>query len=582
MPANEEDVNAARQEGVKVEVLTGAVEILTDGANKVTGVKCIRMDLGPRDDTGRRRPVPVEGSEFVIDADTVIPAVGQTIDPALWESASGSTGSPWNTIQVDRSPSHVPPGVFAGGDATTGAATVVEAVAAGREAAISIARHLQGKDLTADRPLKLPGNPEYPPIPEMKPEARAKSPTLPMAERRSFKEVELAFSEEEAEREANRCLNCGVCSECMLCVKACPADAVEHSLEDEILEVPVGTVILSTGYDMIDPSKIRGEFSYGTARNVITNMEFERMLSASGPSAGEIARPSDGTHPHRVAWIQCVGSRDPQRGMPHCSSICCMASIKEAIIAKEHDPSFEPTIFYMDIRAHGKDFDAYYERAKNGGGVRFVRSMVSRVVEDPKTHNLNITYVNENQQLITETFDMVILAVGLKTSDESRNLAEKLGIDLNESHFCATSSFEPVQSSVPGIFVAGMLQGPKDIPQTVMEASAAAGASSRLLASARNTLTTKEQFPPQRDISEEEPRIGIFICRCGINIANVVDVPRVVDHVKSLPNVVYADEKLFTCSQDTQEQFWKLSMNTSLTEWSSRPAAPEPMNLCSY
>jgi heterodisulfide reductase subunit A len=366
----------------------------------------------------------------------------------------------------------------------------------------------------------------------------------------------------------------------MECVKACPADAIDHALKDEILDVEVGTVILSTGYEMIDPSKIRGEFSYGTAANVITNMEFERMLSASGPSVGEVTRPSDGNHPRRIAWIQCVGSRDPQRGMPHCSSVCCMASIKEAFIAKEHDPNVEPTIFYMDIRAYGKDFDAYYERAKNEAGVRFIRSMVSRVVEDPKTKNLSITYLDENQQLATETFDMIILAVGLTTSAESRRLAEDLGIDLDESLFYATGSFEPVHTSRPGVFVAGMLQGPKDIPQTVMEASAAAGASSKLLAAARNTLTTKEKFPPQRDVSTEEPRIGVFICRCGINIANVVDVQRVVEHVRHLPNVVYADEKLFTCSQDTQEQFLELIKDHRLNRIvvsACSPRTHEPM-----
>ena len=195
----------------------------------------------------------------------------------------------------------------------------------------------------------------------------------------------------------------------------------------------VGSVILSTGYEMIDPGKIRGEFSYGTAPNVLTNMEFERMLSASGPNAGEVRRPSDDKHPKKVAWIQCVGSRDAQKGMPHCSSICCMASIKEAVIAKEHDTNIEPTIFYMDIRAYGKDFDAYYERAKNSGAVRFIRSMVSRVVEDPLTHNLQITYLMKNQKLVTETFDMVVLAVGLKTSEQSIEMANKLGIGLNES-----------------------------------------------------------------------------------------------------------------------------------------------------
>ncbi len=214
----------------------------------------------------------------------------------------------------------------------------------------------------------FPKDRKYPPIPDIKPEARAKNPELSVSERKGFQEVELAFSEAEAQREANRCLNCGVCSECMECVKACPAEAVDHTIEDEIREVDVGTVILSTGYELIDPDRVRGEFSYGTAPNVITNMEFERMLSASGPFAGEVKRPSDGSHPRKVAWIQCVGSRDPQKGMPHCSAICCMASIKEAVIAKEHDANIEPTIFYMDMRAYGKDFDAYYERAKNSGG----------------------------------------------------------------------------------------------------------------------------------------------------------------------------------------------------------------------
>ena len=341
---------------------------------------------------------------------------------------------------------------------------------------------------------------------------------------------------------------------CGVCKKVCPADAVDYEQQDVVEDVDVGAVILAPGYELFDTARV-SEFGHGRMPNVVTNLEMERILSASGPNAGEVKRPSDGSHPKKVAWIQCVGSRNPQKGMPHCSSICCMASIKEAVIAKEHDPNIEPTIFYMDIRAYGKDFDAYYERAKKQGGVRFLRSMVSRVIEDPISHNLNITYLDENQNLSTETFEMVVLAVGLRTSDESRLLAEKIGVDLNESLFCAATSFEPVQTSRPGIFAAGMFQGPKDIPQTVMEASAAAGASSRLLASARHTLTTKQEFPPQRDVSQEEPRIGVFICRCGINIANVVDVPRVVEHVKTLPNVVFADEKLFTCSQDTQEQF---------------------------
>ncbi len=580
MPAFKDEVDAAIEEGVKIQFLCAPVEVVSANG-KVTGIKCIKMELGPPDDSGRRRPVPIQGSEFVIDVDAIIPAIGQIIDPALWDSVKDLQATRRNTIAVDPiSYATSMEGVFSGGDAGTGPATVVEAVAAGKQAAESITRFIQGKDMFEGRPWTGVENPEYPPIPNIRPEARAKNPEIHVSERKGFSEVELAFPEEEALREANRCLNCGVCSECMECVKACPAQAIDHTMEDELLQVNVGTIILSTGYDMINPDKIRGEYSYGTAPNVLTNMEFERMLSASGPNAGEVKRPSDGHHPKKVAWIQCVGSRDAQKGMPHCSSICCMASIKESVIAKEHDSNIEPTIFYMDIRAYGKDFDAYYERAKNEGGVRFIRSMISRVVEDPITHNLNITYLDDNQKLHTENFEMVVLAVGLKTSDKSRVIAEKLGVELNESKFFATTSFDPVQSTRPGVFVAGMVQGPKDIPQTVMEASAAAGASSKLLASARNTMTTKIQFPPQRDISEEEPRIGVFICRCGINIANTVDVPRVVEHVKDLPNVVVAEERLFTCSQDTQEQFLKIIEENRLNRLvvaACSPRTHEPM-----
>ncbi len=582
MPAFDEEVTAAIEEGVKIHFLAAPVEVL-NGSGKVTGLRCIRMELGPPDQSGRRRPVPVEGSEFVIDADAIIPAIGQIIDPFIWDSIAGLERSRWNTIQIDPVTYATSiEGVFSGGDAGTGPATVVEAVAAGREAAESIGRFIDGQDLREGRPFFTgPASPQYPPLPEdLKAAARAHNPVIPASDRMNFKEVELAFDAEDAKKEADRCLNCGICSECMECVRACPAEAIDHSLEDQYLDVEVGTVILSTGYEMIDPSKIRGEFSYGTAPNVLTNMEFERMLSASGPNAGEVKRPSDGSHPKKVAWIQCVGSRDPQKGMPHCSAICCMASIKEAVIAKEHDANIEPTIFYMDMRAYGKDFDAYYERAKSNGSVRFIRSMVSRVVEDPITHNLDLTYLTEDQKLATETFDMVVLAVGLKSSEESRELAGKLGLELNDSEFCATSSFAPVQTNRPGVYVAGMFQGPKDIPQTVMEASAAAGASSRLLASARHTLSTKLQFPPQRDVSEEEPRIGVFICRCGINIANTVDVPAVVEHIRNLPNVVYADEKLFTCSQDTQEQFLDIIKEHNLNRIvvaACSPRTHEPM-----
>jgi heterodisulfide reductase subunit A2 len=338
---------------------------------------------------------------------------------------------------------------------------------------------------------------------------------------------------------------------CGVCKKVCPAGAVDYEQQDTIRELRVGAAILTPGYEPYDVAKI-SEYGYGRAPNVVTNLEMERILSASGPFEGVVQRPSDGAHPHKIAWIQCVGSRDPRKGMPHCSSVCCMASIKEAVIAREHDSSIEPTVFYMDIRAYGKDFDKYYEKARTDGGVRFIRSMVSRVVEDPLTRNLDITYLDEQGSLVTETFHLVVLAAGIKPSESSVAAATLLGVNLDENRFCLTGSFDPVQTSRPGVYVAGAFQAPKDIPQTVMEASAAAGVAVRMLADQRNTLTVKKELPPEKDVTGEEPRIGVFVCRCGINIASTVSVPEVVERIKELPGVQFAGENLFTCSQDTQ------------------------------
>lgn len=552
MPAFADEVDAALEEGVKIQFLVAPVEVVTNG-DKLVGLKCIRMELGPPDESGRRRPVPKSGTEFVVEADAIIPAIGQTIDPLVWDSFAGLDRSRKNTITADGVTFATGiDGFFAGGDAVTGPATVVQAVAAGKQAAESIRRYLQGTDMKTGRPVTFPEEPKYPPIPAIRPEARAEFPVLPLEHRKSFQEVDLAFPEDEARREANRCLNCGVCSECFECVKACPAGAVNHDIEDEVMDVPVGAMILTPGFEVINPEKLRGEFSYGVSQNVVTNLEFERILSASGPYTGEIKRPGDGKHPHKIAWIQCVGSRDPQRDMPHCSSICCMASIKEAVIAKEHDSSVEPTIFFMDIRAYGKDFDKYYERAKNTSGVRFIRSMISRVVEDPLTGDLQMTYVSDDDRLTTETFDLVVLAVGIKPSASTESLANLLGVGLDANHFAETSTFNPVETTKPGIFVAGAFQAPKDIPQTVMEASASAGVAVRMLSDSRNTMTTKKELPPEIDVSGQDPRLGVFVCNCGINIAGTVKVSKVVEEIRQLPGVAYCEENLFTCSQDTQ------------------------------
>ena len=343
---------------------------------------------------------------------------------------------------------------------------------------------------------------------------------------------------------------------CGVCKKVCPAGAVDYEEQDVLVDLDVGSVILAPGYELFDTARV-SEFGHGRMPNVVTNLEMERILSASGPFEGVVTRPSDGAHPRRIAWIQCVASRDRRKGMPHCSSVCCMASIKEAVIAKEHDSSIEPTIFFMDIRAYGKDFDKYYERAKKEGGVRFIRSMISRIVEDPVTRNLDLTYLGDDDRLITETYDMVVLAVGIKPSDAALKTAEILAVNLDENHFCSTGTFEPVATSRPGIFVAGAFQAPKDIPQTVIEASAAAGVAIRLLAESRNTLTIKKELPLEKDFAGQVPRIGVFVCKCGINIAATVSVPDVVERVRSLPGVAWVSENLFTCSQDTQLQIKK-------------------------
>ncbi len=350
---------------------------------------------------------------------------------------------------------------------------------------------------------------------------------------------------------------------CGVCAKVCPAGAVDYEQQDQIVDLDVGAVILAPGYELLNMQKV-SEFAYGVAPNVVTNLEMERILSASGPYGGEVTRPSDSSHPKKIAWIQCVGSRDPRKGMPHCSSVCCMASIKEAVIAREHDASIEPTIFFMDIRAYGKDFDKYYEKAKTDGGVRFIRSMVSRVEEDPITNDLKITYLDENNNLNTETFHMVVLAAGIKPSQATLDTANILGVSLDSNNFCETEVFEPVNTSKDGIFVAGAFQSPKDIPQTVMEASAAAGAATRLLTDQRDTLTIKKEVPLEKQVTDQDPRIGVFVCKCGINIAQTVSVSEVVEKIQEIPGVEYAGENLFTCSQDAQVQIKQIIQDHDL------------------
>jgi heterodisulfide reductase subunit A len=341
---------------------------------------------------------------------------------------------------------------------------------------------------------------------------------------------------------------------CKICEEFCDAKAIDYNQREKIVDLNVGSLILSCGFDVFDARR-KSEYGYGRYENVVTSIEFERILSASGPYQGHILRPGDKKAPKKIAFIQCVGSRDPQSGVNYCSSVCCTYAIKEAIIAKEHaKDGLETTIFFMDIRTFGKGFEAYYERAKNEYKVRFIRAGVSKIDEDADTKNLIVHYESEGGEIKEEKFDMVILSVGLVPKKDVIQLAKKLRVNLNEYEFCRTSEFMPVDTIRDGIYVCGTFAGPKDIPETVTQASASAAKAMALLAQSRNTLIAKKDLPLEIDVSNQEPRIGVFICHCGINIGGYIDVPQIVEYTKTLPDVVYAENNLYTCSQDTQKR----------------------------
>jgi len=550
MPASFEEVEAAEAEGVTLHFLVDPVRIMGEGG-KVKGIECRKMRLGEPDASGRKRPIPIEGSEFLIEAGSVIVAIGQAPDLA-WAENVGLQLTAQGTLPVDPLTLETAvKGVFAGGDIVLGPRYAIEAIAQGHEAAISINRYLRGDDLRADREKKEM-EPALAPEREFERQPRAKTSKLPVRERcMNFHEVELTITEQEAVAEAKRCLNCGLCSECLQCVAACGAHAIDHYMLPEEIVLDVGAVILTPGYEPFDP-RLKGGYGYGRFDNVITGMEFERILSASGPYQGHVHRPSDGQEPKKVAWIQCVGSRDVTVGRDYCSSVCCMYATKEAIMAIDHVPGLEATIFYNDIRAHGKGFEYYYESAKNNYGVRYRRGIISTITEDPKTKNLRLRYLADNGRIKEEKFNLVVLSTGLVPSPGTKELAERLEIGLDRFGFAATGSFLPNRSSQPGIYAAGVFEKPMDIPETVMGASSAAALAMEDLADVRGTMVVEKQYPPERDVKDEEPRVGVFVCRCGTNIARVVDVPSVAEYSKTLPNVVYAEENIYTCSTDTQ------------------------------
>jgi len=348
-----------------------------------------------------------------------------------------------------------------------------------------------------------------------------------------------------------RCLHFKT-GKCQLCMKACQNDAIDHEQLPEEFDLDVGAILLAPGFELFDCT-IKTAYGYGRFRNVISNMEFERILSASGPTKGHVQRPSDGAAPKRIAFIQCVGSRDQQTGNTYCSSYCCMAALKEAVIAKEHLGELEAHIYFMDTRAFGKEFEAYLHRAEEEYGVVVHRNNRISNVEQQCDRSLLVRY-HEGAEIHEQQFDMVILSAGARPPLHVDKLVKALGVEQNKFGFCETEDFTPMDTNVPGIYVCGMFSGPKDIPDSIAQASGAAGKISALLADSRGTMVSTREFPKETDVTGQEPRIGVFVCQCGINIGGVVDVPAVAAYAKTLKNVEYVEDNLYTCSQDTQEK----------------------------
>ena len=349
-------------------------------------------------------------------------------------------------------------------------------------------------------------------------------------------------------------------------VKVCQAGAILSQDSEKIRDIEVGAIVLATGAELFDSAAL-ANYGYGEFPNVVTGLEYERILSASGPTNGELVRPSDGKAPKKIAWIQCAGSRNiNQSDAPYCSSVCCMYALKEAIVTKERfRDDMETVIFYMDMRTFGKDYELYYERARNDFGIRFVRSRPHTVEIDKETGDLSINFITDEKSTVdTEHFDMIVLSTGFRVPKDSIELAKKLGIDLDEYNFAKTGNFSPVATSRQGIYVCGVFESPKDIPETIVQASAAACMATRDLGSSEEDPNHHIEFPPEKDVSNETPRIGVFVCDCGEDVGGVIDVSDLVEYAQALPQVEISENVGHGCSRESLEHIQEAILQNDL------------------
>ncbi len=348
--------------------------------------------------------------------------------------------------------------------------------------------------------------------------------------------------------------------------KVCKADAIIPDDKAKTETIPVASIVLSSGAELFDP-KVLDNFGSGEFVNVVTGLQYERIMSASGPTMGQLIRPSDQKRPQRVAWIQCVGSRGINKAdVSYCSSVCCMYALKEAIVTKERfGDDIEAYIFYMDMRTFGKGYESYLNRAQNEYGINLIRSRPHSIVENPLTKELSIMFTtDESVEHQTLDFDMVVLSTGFRVPAETVALADKLGIALNSHHFAETGGFTPVTTSRPGVYVCGVSESPKDIPETMIQASAAACMAGTNLPASTVEISDAEDFPPERDVSGEPPRIGVFVCDCGFDIGGVIAVNEVIKYAKTIPDVAVAEAVGYGCSGESMEHIEAAIKNNNL------------------
>jgi heterodisulfide reductase subunit A-like polyferredoxin len=571
IPASDHEILGAREEGIQVRCGLNFLSIIDDGNGNAGGVEVEQFERFELDENGREVTVIKPDSEQNIDADVVIFSAGQNAGLGFIPDDAGVNLTPGHAVDVLSHNSYTTsrPGVFAAGDAVTGTAFVIDAVASGHKCGNALHRYLRGEDMELTEPrdnrvAHIPKEELQQKIRsgKIKLAARINEAEIPIEQRKAgFAEVQAGLTLEQAMAEAKRCLSCGICSECNTCVTECGVGAINLNMIGKQQKVDVGAVVLAPGFKSYQAEQSQ-EFGLGRFPNVVTSLQYERLLSASGPTSGHIKRNSDQDRPRKIAFLQCVGSRDQTHD--YCSSVCCMYAAKQANMTLEHDPNTEIRIFMMDMRAFSKNYEDYYQRTKQRKGIDYTRCRISSLKENPKNNNLIVKYFeraavplrfNGEEQIRPgireEEFDMVVLSVGMEIAPDVRRLGDKLNIKMDKNGFCQTEQYNPLQTSRAGVYAIGPFREPKDITESITEASGAAAAVGSFLARARDTQTRKEHFPFVRDVTGEEAKTAVFVCHCGKNIAGTVDVKAVQEYAETLPGVIHTEHTVYACSQDS-------------------------------